>query len=144
MSDVELKGGCLCGATRYTVRAAAPVTTVCHCRMCQRWNSAPFFTAFSVRAAEVVWQGTPPVEWRSSDMAVRSHCGTCGTPLYWKGDREPACFDISLMTLDDPSVLTPVDQIWSTAAAHWPGVLPDLPAWPMEERKGEPFIRESS
>lgn len=144
MSSMELTGGCLCGAVRYIAKTESPHASVCHCRMCQRWNGAPFFTAFSVNATEIEWLGTPPVEWRSSDIAVRSHCGTCGTPLYWKGDREPECFDIGLMTLDDPSVLTPVDQIWSTVAAHWPGVLPDLPAWPGEEREGEPFTRGSN
>ncbi|MDF1720107.1 MAG: GFA family protein [Minwuia sp.] len=142
MSEMALSGGCLCGAVRYTTRSEKPHASVCHCRMCQRWNGAPFFMAFSVRATEITWQGQP-VEWRSSDIAVRSHCGACGTPLYWKGDREPEYFDIALMTLDDPSVLTPVDQIWSTAAAHWPGILPDLTAWPREEREGEPFVRGS-
>ena len=47
------------------------------------------------------------------------------------------------MTLDDPSRVRPRDQIWASAAAKWPGLLPDLPAWPEEERSGEPFRRGS-
>ena len=140
MVNTPLTGGCLCGAVRYSVSTPEPYASVCHCRMCQQWIGAPYFANFTVPAAEITWQGEP-VEWRSSDIAVRAHCGTCGTPLYWKGDREPENYDIGLVTLDDPARLRPKEQIWATSAAAWPGLLPDLPAWPGEERSGEPFRR---
>ncbi|MDF1733895.1 MAG: GFA family protein [Minwuia sp.] len=140
MQEPYLKGGCLCGAIRYDVAPTEPQVSVCHCRMCQQWNGAPYFVHFAVAAEVVTWHGKP-VEWRSSDIAVRAHCGACGTPLYYKGDGQPELYDIALMTLDDPALLRPTDQIWASSAAAWPGLIPDLPAWPEEERSGEPLRR---
>jgi hypothetical protein len=38
----ELKGGCLCGAVRYTTTAEPVGSGVCHCRDCQRFTGSAF------------------------------------------------------------------------------------------------------
>ena len=38
---MEIKGGCLCGAVRYTAEADPTSATVCHCRDCQNLPAAP-------------------------------------------------------------------------------------------------------
>jgi hypothetical protein len=40
------------------------------------------------------WQGRPPSQFRSSPLAIRSHCGACGTPtaLSCPGIRFLACY----------------------------------------------------
>ena len=35
---MEIKGGCLCGAVRYTAEADPTSATVCHCRDCQKFT----------------------------------------------------------------------------------------------------------
>jgi len=39
---MEIKGGCLCGAVRYTAEADPTNATVCHCRDCQKFTGSAF------------------------------------------------------------------------------------------------------
>ena len=44
MSNIQEKqGGCICGAVRFTATDIEPAYHACHCAMCRRWGSAPFF-----------------------------------------------------------------------------------------------------
>ena len=38
----EMKGGCLCGAVRYTANAETEVVLVCHCRDCRKFTGSAF------------------------------------------------------------------------------------------------------
>src|SRR5215472_2409820 len=40
--EMEIKGGCLCGAVRYTAEAEPTSATVCHCRDCQKFTGSAF------------------------------------------------------------------------------------------------------
>jgi hypothetical protein len=44
--EMEIKGGCLCGAVRYTAEADPTSATVCHCRDCQKFTGSAFATLF--------------------------------------------------------------------------------------------------
>jgi len=50
--------------------------------MCRRWTGGPFATLAWYPQASVRWTSRQPVEFRSSPIAVRSHCDVCGTPLH--------------------------------------------------------------
>jgi len=39
---MEIKGGCLCGAVRYTAETDPTSATVCHCRDCQKFTGSAF------------------------------------------------------------------------------------------------------
>ena len=39
---MEIKGGCLCGAVRYTADADPTSATVCHCKDCQKFTGSAF------------------------------------------------------------------------------------------------------
>jgi hypothetical protein len=47
---MEIKGGCLCGAVRYTAETDPTSATVCHCRDCQKFTGSAF--AVLVRATK--------------------------------------------------------------------------------------------
>ncbi len=98
---IDVTGGCACGQVRYRARVE-PDGYWCHCRMCQRavGNVAAAFV--NALQADVEWTAGAPAEWRSSPIALRGHCGTCGTPLtfrYHGGDR----MDLTVGSLDDPA-----------------------------------------
>ena len=79
--DIELSGGCQCGAVRYRFTKKPGGAHVCHCRMCQKAFGgfyAPLVGArheyFEVTRGEIA-------KFRSSDLVERGFCRDCGTPL---------------------------------------------------------------
>lgn len=79
----QARGGCQCGAVRFTISAGPADFGICHCRMCQRATGNAFAPLFQVPADRVTWHGTAR-EWASSNLAWRGFCPTCGTPLYYR------------------------------------------------------------
>ena len=85
MSDVELTGGCLCGAVRYRVTGAEPHFDACHCSMCRRFSGGVFL-AVEVPAEGLTWEsGEDEIATHaSSDWAERGFCRRCGSSLFWR------------------------------------------------------------
>ncbi len=103
-----LHGGCLCGAVRYEARPDHRDGYYCHCRMCQLAFGNTRAAFFNLRKSEVSW-ATPPQYFISSKIARRGFCGRCGTPLSFEfNDSER--MDLSVGSLDDPSVLKPTEH----------------------------------
>ena len=101
--------------------------------MCRRWTGAAFATLVWFARSEIVWEGEEATVHRSSPIAVRRHCGRCGTSLALAYDARD---DIALCagSLDDPTCVTPSHNYgvegkipWSDASAlsgqptreHW-------------------------
>ena len=78
-------GRCLCGAVSYTVEAGPAAQILCYCDMCKRSTGAPVPGFISVSAEAVTWTGSPSV-YRSSDVAERGFCASCGTTLFYRSD----------------------------------------------------------
>ncbi len=77
----RIKGRCLCGAVTVTAMVDQPVLRACHCDMCRRHCSGPFFSVQTVPGSVEV---TGPAQtYRSSDWAERGFCGTCGSTLWY-------------------------------------------------------------
>ena len=55
---MEIKGGCLCGAVRYTAEADPTSATVCHCRDCQKFTGSAFATLVRVAKEARTIEGT--------------------------------------------------------------------------------------
>ena len=93
---------CLCGAVTIRGTLPRPEVSACHCQMCRRWASGPFF---SVSFDNAVLDGQDRIErFRSSDWAERGFCGTCGSNLFYHilGSDE---YKIAAGLLDDASDL---------------------------------------
>ena len=102
---VDLLGGCLCGATRYRVRAPCAVEqppVFCHCGACRRASGATGGVAwFSVPAAALAWTSEARrAAFRSSAAAERTFCGGCGSPLAFARDGA-ATVDVATASLDE-------------------------------------------
>lgn len=136
----DLTGGCQCGAVRYRLTAAPTLVAVCHCRMCQRAAGAPFVAFATLPAAAVAWQGEP-AWFESSDIARRSFCPACGTPLafqYLPGHPEADTLDITVATLDDPTALPPTEEAGVESRLSW---LDGLGTLPRRETATDPDVR---
>jgi hypothetical protein len=129
------EGGCLCGAVRY--RAAGPPKHVnhCHCRMCRVGSGAPIVTWVTFARVNFHWTKGAPTLRRSSDIAMRGFCDSCGTALLWQGDADPDMIDVTAGSLDRPEEITPQDHLWTESAVPWLKLADNLPRYP-RSRKG--------
>jgi len=119
MTESLLTGRCFCGAVRYRCGAFVYPPTVCHCESCRRVAGAPSVAWLTVRADSLVYTTGEPVEFNSSSRVFRSFCGDCGTPLTYRHEERAGEIDITLVTLDRPANVVPVDHVWMEDALPW-------------------------
>ena len=81
-------GSCLCGAVTWQLTAEPQQIFNCHCRMCQKTHGTAYGTYWFVRPDELRWTSGVDtiVHYRSSDVLVRSSCGTCGSVVPYPGE----------------------------------------------------------
>jgi hypothetical protein len=127
---LTLEGGCLCGATRYRISAEPRHADYCHCRMCQRATGAPVVPWLTVASDAFAWTKDEPAVYRSSHIAERLFCRTCGTQLAFRAVAEPNHLDVTLASLDDPETVRPTHHIWTDSRIGWFEVADDLPRYP--------------
>ena len=123
-------GRCLCGAVRYEVDGPLRDVVLCHCVECLRWHGGPC----PATAAEqddlrlVEERGLRWIESPESDArARRGFCGECGSSLFWVAP-DRTTISISAGTLDPPTGLRTVRQIYTAQAPDWDEVDPSLPS----------------
>jgi hypothetical protein len=118
----ERKGGCLCGAVRYELKAEPAMTAVCHCTHCQRQSGSVFSSNVVVMAADYVQHGTTKVfeDTGDSGQGVHRHfCGNCGSPILSMIDLMPGMLMVKMGTLDDFSGIMPGMEFYTDHAANW-------------------------
>ena len=120
-----LEGGCLCGAVRWTAEGAPKAVHHCHCSMCRRWTGSAFATLAWFARDAVRWTDTPAA-YRSSPIAVRTHCGLCGTPLSLAYNSRN---DLALAvgSFDAPEAVTPTHRYGVESRIRWADIGSDLP-----------------
>lgn len=101
--------------------------------MCRRWTGAAFATLAWFPRASTIWGGDAPVVYRSSPIAVRAHCGACGTPLYLAYDGEDR-LGLTVGSMDAPYAVTPASHYGAEGRLFWADIGPDLPAERTRER----------
>lgn len=90
MANAMHEGGCLCGEMRYRAEAGPTDTAAhCFCRMCRRANGGTFVTWVEHATESFVFTKGEPTRFRSSDLAERSFCGTCGCQLTFQAIGDP-------------------------------------------------------
>jgi hypothetical protein len=108
---VRRKGGCMCGAVRYTVAGAPLRVGLCHCADCRRFGGS-VFSAYGIwqRAA---FDGAGDV----TTYAGRSFCPLCGSRLYSLTAGEA---EVMLGSLDQaPTDLIPSYELWIKRRERW-------------------------
>jgi hypothetical protein len=131
MPNVEpvMTGGCQCGAVRYAL-LEAPISTVCHCRMCQKAVGGPFAALSKVPIGAFSWTRGDPARFQSSSAAERHFCAACGTPLtfhFLDGD----AIEVTTGSLDTPAAAPATKNFGVESRLPWidrlmPGQLPEV------------------
>lgn len=122
-------GGCLCGAVRYVAVEAPIGARICHCRLCQKAQGAPFLSQASFAKRSVTITGRTAVH-QSSHRLLRHFCPACGTRLFVEPIDAPERLGVSLATLDDPNAIAPEMHIWVTSKLDWIVIDDGLPQYP--------------
>jgi hypothetical protein len=106
-------GRCLCGAVRWSAAQPPKAVHHCHCGMCRRWTGEP-------------------VAYRASPIALRTHCGACGTALSLAYDARD---DIALTvgSMDAPASVVPTHHYGVEGRLPWADIGAGLPAKPTRE-----------
>lgn len=127
-NDNVSTGGCLCGEVRYEVRGSLRDVVNCHCTMCQHLHGgfgphskAPKANITITRDAGLAW-------YRTSDVARRGFCRTCGSSLFW----EPFALDatgIVAGSLDGPTGLKTIGHIFVGEKADFLEITDGLPQY---------------
>ncbi|WP_193367343.1 GFA family protein [Pelagibius marinus] len=130
MPDQRVQGGCQCGAVRYSVDLAEALTLYrCHCRDCQKQSSSAFGMSMILpETAFEITEGRASTWSRTADSGRPVHgflCGTCGTRLYHTSPSRPGMVNLKPGTLDDPSGLQPIGDVWTDSRQAWVDLLPE-------------------
>ncbi|HLJ37886.1 MAG TPA: GFA family protein [Steroidobacteraceae bacterium] len=127
MEAVVLEGGCLCGAVRYRIDRPVRNPCFCHCASCRRATGAPMVPWGTCdREALHVVRGRLS-EFRSSAEVSRGFCARCGTSLTYRHEARAGEIDVTLSTLDDPTLLPPRMHVWVADRLPWMVIADDLP-----------------
>jgi hypothetical protein len=119
---VEFSGGCLCGAVRYSGSAEPMFSGLCHCQDCQKFTGTAFATVIAVPAAAVSVTGTLKTFTKTGDSGQSIHrrfCPECGSGIVDEADLMPGAAMLNVGTLDDPSWVKPISQIYCDSAQSW-------------------------
>jgi len=118
------EGGCACGSVRYRTRLEEALTFYrCHCRDCQKQTSSAFgLSLFMPAEAFELTRGSPRKFARRADSGrtVDSFfCADCGSRIYNTSPARPGLVNLRPGTLDDPSDLAPVGDVWAARRQDW-------------------------
>lgn len=119
MSSETRKGGCQCGAVRFTAEGAPKFVGNCHCTDCRKATGAAFSTYVGYRSERVTWSGDERKLSESSSGVRRGFCGKCGSPLSYQGEKWAGETHLFIGGFDDPTGLVPTGDVFSHEALAW-------------------------
>jgi hypothetical protein len=100
-TEINLSGGCHCGAVKYNLKASPLSVQHCHCESCRKSTGALHATFGVMRLDKVEINGDENLtKYRTSPDFEQQFCRTCGCNLfaYFEDD---SLFLVNLPTLDD-------------------------------------------
>jgi len=119
MSETIFAGGCLCGALRCRVDGLPLASAICHCRTRRKTASARALPFLTFPAERFAMTSGIPTDFHSSAGVTRSFCGTCGSPLTYRNQKEPGRIDVMTCSLDDSESLLPTHHVWVSHKLKW-------------------------
>jgi len=128
-----IKGGCLCGAVRYTAETDAVSATVCHCRDCQKFTGSAFATLLAVAKEALEIQGTMKTYTSlggSGNPILRHFCPDCGSSIAEEPGGRPGVVILNVGTFDEPNLAKPGREIFRDDALSWLHIDGDIPRFP--------------
>ncbi len=111
-----MEGGCACGRIRFEAEIDSDDAYLCHCRMCQRASGNVSLAMIGIKQTKLRWL-TEPEWYRSSPIAERPFCASCGTSLGFRYLDGTTKIDLTVASFDDPSRFRPTSH-FGTESIH--------------------------
>ena len=134
-----LTGGCQCGAVRFAAYTEPVDVGICHCRMCQKAFGGPFASLAGFKHADFAWTRGQPGTFRSSSVATRGFCATCGTPLTMQAGDE-GVIEVATGAFDEPARVAPTFEVGTEAKLGWLAGIAGFPGRSTAQASGEAKI----
>lgn len=123
-------GKCLCGAVTYSASANYVIAGNCHCIDCKKVSGSGYAPTMFFPESSLTIHGEVKfyASVGKSGLAVqRGFCPTCGSQLFGKPAAMPAMLAVRAGSLDDLSVFKPTLDLFTSHAAAWDAMDPELP-----------------
>lgn len=125
-----ITGRCLCGFVVYTYSGIVGLAGYCHCQDCRRRSGSAFGISVRLdRESFRIARGRVKDFTKQADSGTeltRHFCPECGSPIFTSSTRHPLHVYVQAGTLDDPSVVKPIQQSWTSSAVAWSKIDPAL------------------
>jgi len=128
---MEMTGGCLCGAVRYSLSAEPLMCVTCHCKNCQRQAGTALSIIIGIPENAVSFSGELKTYNDTGDSGAtvrRQFCPECGSPVFTRVDRPEGIMFVKAGTLDDTSNLKPAFHCYAKSKQAWM-TLEDIPSF---------------
>tara|TARA_R110002124_G_scaffold198649_1_gene365529 strand:+ start:461 stop:826 length:366 start_codon:yes stop_codon:yes gene_type:complete len=90
----------LCGGVTYTLTGQLRNSVACHCVQCRK-TSGHYVSATQVGPDQLEITRDATLTWfRSSALAERGFCSTCGSSLFWRHDNDNGAVSVMSGTVD--------------------------------------------
>jgi hypothetical protein len=116
--QIEVSGGCQCGAVRYHATQMLDNSHICHCRMCQKAMGNIFAALVAAPREAITWTRGEPARFRSSEHVDRGFCAQCGTPLFYD-NTEGNRVNFTIGSLDHPELFPPGANTGKEGQVPW-------------------------
>ena len=111
---MEINGGCLCGAVRYTADGDPTNATMCHCRDCQKFTGSVFATLVRVDKETMNIEGalkTFSSIGGSGNLILRHFCPECGSSIAEESEKQPGTIVLNV-DFPDPELDNHAEAYW--------------------------------
>jgi hypothetical protein len=122
VTQIVLKGGCLCGAVQYEVVGEAKRFYHCHCSRCRKATGTGHASNLFLQPATLKWLGgeehVRAFKVPEAKRFMNQFCVVCGGRL----PRQPAGTDTVVLpagSLDDEAPIRPQARIFTDSRAIW-------------------------
>jgi hypothetical protein len=125
-----IRGGCACGEIRYESSEQPLFTWLCHCQDCRKATGSAVAANVFFTPSAMTFTGPEPTSYTTTGLSGQSlhhlFCSACGSPIGTLADAFPIMRGIRASSLDDPSGLKPMANLWNSSALPWDRLDPDL------------------
>lgn len=128
---MDLKGGCLCSAVRFSGSAEPVFQVKCHCTDCRKTGGS-HAAMIGVPEGAVAFTGETSEFSSLADSGrevTRAFCPVCGSGIYSRTAAAAGLVFVRASALDDPDQFTPQMSVWTSSAAAWDFVTPGVPSF---------------